>query len=748
MKTNGDRQAFFRQAVLIVLPVVVLAVLAFLALRQDRLLVEHDAAERAQGIAEDLAPRLWTELTASNESALELVVDASGRLHSPPAWEILPTPTPLDLEDLTAGQREMWTALRTGLERDEALAAYAQFLDSKPPARFAAVALYEMGCRLCQANENSAALKAFQEVCLRYPTAQGETGLPLLPLAQFQILEIKRLTQDAGEPAVTEAEATPQIISKLERTPEGGWRWRFRMGTNAPTPNGDQTARENIPTSVDSLCSNLVYRPTAMTGFILERLAQANPTGQDSASIQHWQQVWTHHEDLRRLHQSLKHFVIATNQETPLRRALWLSSLPVRTACTQTTVGSGITPSAALTASTNSPATNTTRPWLVLMMEAPGGARFVCHPEGNVISLLDSFVAGPGARPLARQIPDYMGLSVEIASRKLVPSQFGLRMWTEGLRASRSGGQPEKQYSETVATRLLGSAVSPGALLTARLYLTSPSGLMKHTRARTFWMACVILASAVAAFAGVISAYRNFQRQLRLSELKSNFVSSVSHELRAPTASILLMAENLDRGKVTEIPRQKEYFSLILQECRRLSSLIEHVLDFSRIESGRKQYEFGDTNLTALVAETLETMRLRAASQGVTLVPAEHALDRELQATVDGKAIQQALINLVDNAVKHSPKGETVTVGLEQAEDAIEMWVEDHGPGIPESEHEKIFERFYRCGSELRRQTQGVGIGLSIVKHVVEAHGGQVRVRSAEGQGSRFTIRLPLAPAQ
>ncbi len=389
------------------------------------------------------------------------------------------------------------------------------------------------------------------------------------------------------------------------------------------------------------------------------------------------------------------------------------------------------------------------RPWLVLLLDAPGGgARYVCHPEGNVISLLDSFAAGPGARPLARQIPDYMGLSVEISSRKLVPSQFGLRMWTEGLRASRSGGQPEKQYSETVATRLLGSAVSPGALLTARLYLTSPSGLMKHTRARTFWMACVILASAVAAFAGVISAYRNFQRQLRLSELKSNFVSSVSHELRAPTASILLMAENLDRGKVTEIPRQKEYFSLILQECRRLSSLIEHVLDFSRIESGRKQYEFGDTNLTALVAETLETMRLRAASQGVTLVPAEHALDRELQATVDGKAIQQALINLVDNAVKHSPKGETVTVGLEQAEDAIEMWVEDHGPGIPESEHEKIFERFYRCGSELRRQTQGVGIGLSIVKHVVEAHGGQVRVRSAEGQGSRFTVRLPLAPAQ
>ena len=247
--------------------------------------------------------------------------------------------------------------------------------------------------------------------------------------------------------------------------------------------------------------------------------------------------------------------------------------------------------------------------------------------------------------------------------------------------------------------------------------------------------------------------------------MKSNFVSSVSHELRAPIASVRLMAESLERGKVAEPQKQNEYFRFIVQECRRLSSLIENVLDFSRIEQGRKQYEFEPTDLLALTRETVKLMEPYAEEKGVRLETSniEHPTPN-IELEVDGRAIpsKRSLI-LIDNAIKHSAKGQVVRIGMEGASGAgcqvsgegslspaltpdtshLALFVEDSGPGIPPKEHEKIFERFYRLGSELRRETQGVGIGLSIVRHIVEAHGGRVTVRSSIGEGSRFTIELP-----
>jgi signal transduction histidine kinase len=189
------------------------------------------------------------------------------------------------------------------------------------------------------------------------------------------------------------------------------------------------------------------------------------------------------------------------------------------------------------------------------------------------------------------------------------------------------------------------------------------------------------------------------------------------------------------------------------------------VLDFSRIEQGRKQYEFEPTDVGALVEQTVKLMEPYAAERDVTLELGTTNIQQptsNIELCVDGRAIQQALVNLIDNAIKHSPKGETVCVEVRSAEGQVSgsgrrlnltpdtphltLSVTDHGPGIPASEHEKIFERFHRLGSELRRETQGVGIGLSIVKHIVEAHGGRVRVESDVGKGSRFTIELPSPP--
>jgi signal transduction histidine kinase len=429
-----------------------------------------------------------------------------------------------------------------------------------------------------------------------------------------------------------------------------------------------------------------------------------------------------------------------------------------------------------------------TNSWLVVRSAASGARRlFTCYHEATLRSRVAELVKS------SRATPSYCGVQVEVAGRQLALPHT-LRLWSETEYFGRRGGGLKKEFSqETASTILASTARNEGteALIKTTVYLTSPSVLFKHQRARVFWLASLIAVAALAALAGLFAAHRAFVVQLRLSEMKSDFVASVSHELRAPIASVRLMAESLEAGRIPGVEKQREYFRFIVQECRRLSALVENVLDFSRIEQGREEYEFEPTDLAALTRQTVKLMEPNAAERDITLalsVPElaasrDNAHSQGLLAVVDGKAIQQALVNLVDNAIKHSPKGQTVTVGLEmlagapaasadpvraspsedgaldaepvenvgqrpatEPRESVLLWVEDHGEGIPAEEREKIFERFYRRGSELRRETQGVGIGLGIVKHITESHGGKVRLRSEVGSGSRFTIELPLAP--
>jgi signal transduction histidine kinase len=356
-------------------------------------------------------------------------------------------------------------------------------------------------------------------------------------------------------------------------------------------------------------------------------------------------------------------------------------------------------------------------------------------------------------------------MGVEIAGKPLREFAPDLRLRRDGGSFEGGDSKTPKIYSTMISTNILASAVYSEAgaeILKVSVYLTSPTALFKRQSERTFWFSSLVGASALAALIGLFSAWRAFNRQQELADMKSNFVSSVSHELRAPIASVRLMAESLERGKIAEAPKQLEYFRFIGQECRRLSSLIENVLDFSRIEQGRKQYDFEPTDLLALLQQTVKLMEAYAVEKHVSIelqLPNHQPSTFDYQLSLDGRAIQQALINLIDNAIKHSPNGQTISVVLESESDRqlsehatrnteyatpVRISVIDHGPGIPPAEHQKIFERFYRLGSELRRETQGVGIGLSIVKHIVEAHGGRVLVQSAPGQGSRFTIELPI----
>ena len=249
--------------------------------------------------------------------------------------------------------------------------------------------------------------------------------------------------------------------------------------------------------------------------------------------------------------------------------------------------------------------------------------------------------------------------------------------------------------------------------------------------------------SMIIAVMGWIALCRSHRRQIEIGEMKSNFVASVSHELRAPAASIRLLAERLRSGKVKDDAKRDEYYNFIEGESQRLSTLVENVLDFSHIEKGIKRYHFDDADLADLTRAAATTMEHRAAEHEIEIIT--HIPDDEICAPVDAHEIHGALVNLLDNAIKFSTKGGAVSVGLDiKAEESkVKLWVRDCGPGVPVAEREKIFERFYRSGSELTRKTQGAGIGLSIVQHIVQGHGGEITVECPTEGGSLFSITLP-----
>lgn len=287
-------------------------------------------------------------------------------------------------------------------------------------------------------------------------------------------------------------------------------------------------------------------------------------------------------------------------------------------------------------------------------------------------------------------------------------------------------------------------SIAPGiGNLRLEFVATRPQMIEATAREQARWT-LVLLASAVAVSAGaLIFIHRAIEREQRLNAMKSDFVASVSHELRAPVASIRLMADALVAGKI-EPSTAGEFHGLISREGARLSNLIENVLDFARIEQGRKHWHFEPIDPGPLIAETLGVMEPLAAEKSIELVSNRSLPSFEVHA--DPIAIQQALVNLLDNAIKFSPPHKRIEITASEDKPAArwEIRIKDEGPGIPASEHQRIFEKFYRLGSELRRETQGTGIGLSLVKAIAEAHGGRVTVESASGQGSCFVISLPV----
>jgi len=738
-------------------PLVVLVGLGSYVLQQDRAVVTEEARQRADEIARDLAERLgreigrellifqiigttwagdrvplpgrspvdalvsetyrerlgewqrrYPELRPQDVFPVGVLLSESGDLHSPKDYPLPPTPAPW-LAQLSTEQQLLWLNANqalTGTSDTNAIgSAFQEFLDSDPPSSVRAHAewmLLSLGLQQQSPSERVSRLIRFAS---RADADLSEGGLPMPALALARALREAAhlgLSQDlfdaANEYLFTRHPSflSAQLLTEMERLAES------------------QSSAMQEATKAVRLRWESQERLRALARRIQALLRPTNVVSTNlwfEWSDQHW-------------------FAILNPTESHLKT------------------------------SENGPSGPITNRFTHIRL----------LPEAVIRRFAQLAVSEAGVK-----IPPYLGTRLFLEGQEIAGAVTNISANQTVL--ARSEGQLSQPQVLSIGSSAEGKADSlvefeplpSRPRLEIHICLSNPALLYAQARRRTQVFGLLLFAAAAAALLGLAKTFQALIRQQRLNEMKSNFVSSVSHELRAPIASVRLMAEGLESGRVKDDTKRAEYFKFIVQECQRLTSLIENVLDFSRIEQGRKQYDFAPTDIVALVNQTVKVMRTYAEEKQVKLVAGVANFQSStcgLQLLADARALQQALINLIDNAIKHSPPGSTIGVGLgviERAEAArrlaasamheprtanhaprLHLWVEDHGEGIPSHEHERIFERFYRCGSELRRETQGVGIGLSIVKHIIEAHGGRVLVRSAAGEGSRFTIELPL----
>lgn len=271
---------------------------------------------------------------------------------------------------------------------------------------------------------------------------------------------------------------------------------------------------------------------------------------------------------------------------------------------------------------------------------------------------------------------------------------------------------------------------------------TTPQQLARNFY-RTNLLLCGLATVSILGCVGL--AFYSASKLMRVSQMKSEFVSNVSHELRTPLASIRVFGEFLKSERVSDEAKMREYGDYIETESRRLSALINNILDFAKIEQNRKEYQFERADVAEVVADVIKTFEMQSKEHGFRIVyePPKNDLP---PVKLDREAITQALMNLLDNAVKYSLHNGWREIGVKLGADQnlVKISVLDHGIGIAAGEQNKIFEKFYRVSTGLVHDVKGSGLGLAIVKHIIEAHGGEITVESEQKKGSEFTIHLPI----
>ena len=261
----------------------------------------------------------------------------------------------------------------------------------------------------------------------------------------------------------------------------------------------------------------------------------------------------------------------------------------------------------------------------------------------------------------------------------------------------------------------------------------------------------LVILSTVIIGVGLIIVWLGVLAERRASRLKSDFIANVSHELKTPLSLIRMFGEMVATGRHKGPEVVKEYGGIITRESERLSHLIDNVLDFARLERGKASYHFVEADLGEVLERALDLCRYRLEKEKLKLVT---FCDPDLPALrMDENALTLVVLNLVDNAIKYAASGGLVHAGITRTPGGVVLWVRDFGPGIPIDERVRIFDRFYRARNARENNVRGSGIGLSLVKHIAESHGGRVTVEvpmgpESPGVGTVFSVHLPASVAE
>jgi len=364
-------------------------------------------------------------------------------------------------------------------------------------------------------------------------------------------------------------------------------------------------------------------------------------------------------------------------------------------------------------------------------------------------------VEGRNVLILAARIPDRN----KGGTAGLMAVQIDSDQLLKGVLPEAVGGAQLKDGAEVVLADLAGRALSgksnaPAAppLVTEyfednfppwkiELYQAPAKGLEILDIRRNFYFWTILTLIVVLAFGAFLLA-RTIVHEMDVLKIKSDFVSSISHEFKTPLTSIKALMERLVAGKVRDPGKMEQYFSIISQDTDKLTRLVSNLLDFSKIEEGKKEYAFSDTDIVPIVTEQVQAFKKKQVLTGPDI---RLEINGEIPILwADADALSRALGNLLSNALKFTPPEKAIRVSLSSDMGNVILEVEDEGTGIHPDDLGRIFEKFFQGRNALGPSVKGTGLGLTLVKHIVEAHGGRVLAETRLGRGSRFSMLFPI----